>query len=350
MSTADIRPPDVRLAVDAMGGDGGPPVVVQGLNEAARLHPTAHFLLFGDPAVLAPHLEAHPRLTSQVTVREAASTVPSGLKPRNALRADYERSSLALTLEAVANGEASACISAADTGAMMALGMRHLGLFSGIDRPAVASYVPTLRNETVVLDLGANLSVAGKNLLQFGILGTALSETMLAIPEPRVGLLNIGSEETKGPAHIQDAHELMRAHAWAGSYMGFVEPNDLIHGKMDVMVCDGYAGNIFLKSTEATAALVGGYTQATFNESWLSRLGLIFAARQFAKLRQRIDPRRYNGAVMAGLANVCVKSHGGADPISFANALELAIDMVNGGYTRRVPELLETELQQSTSR
>ncbi len=336
----EILPPKATLAVDLMGGDHAPHMAVSGLLEAARLHPTVTFLAFGDAAQIEPLLEADPKRRDQIDLRHTPVKLPSAEKPRNALKGEYQDSSLACAIRATGEGEAAAAVSAADTGAIMALGMRYLGLFPGIDRPAVASYMPTLKNEAVFLDLGANLNVGAKNLHQFGILGTALSEAMLAMTHPRVGLLNIGTEDRKGQPYVREADELMRAHSWPGSYVGFVEPDDLIRGEVDVLVCDGYAGNIMLKSIEASATLIGGYTRATFQESWISRLGYAFAGRQFAKLRRRTDPRRYNGAVMAGLQQVCVKSHGGADSVSFTNALELAIDMANNGYRERVPELL----------
>ena len=338
----EILPPKATLAVDLMGGDHAPGMTVAGLLEAARLHPTVTFLAFGDEAKILPLLEADPKRRGQIEVRHTEVKLPSSEKPRNALRSAYEESSLACAIRVTGCGEAAAAVSAADTGAIAALGMRHLCLFAGIDRPAVASYIPTLRNEAVVLDLGANLNVSAKNLYQFGILGTALSEAMLAMTHPRLGLLNIGTEDRKGQSYVREADELMRAHSWPGRYVGFVEPDDLVNGRVDVLVCDGYAGNIMLKSIEASATLIGGYTRATFQESWVSRLGYALAGRQFAKLRRRTDPRRYNGAVMAGLQQVCVKSHGGADSLSFTNALELAIDMASNGYRKRVSELLQS--------
>lgn len=342
-ATAEILPPKSTVAVDAMGGDDAPLMVIEGLAEAARLHPTVTFLVFGDRAQLEPLIAKHPKIAAQLIVRHAPDAIPAGERPRNALKAKFAETSLSLAMQSVAGGEASALISAGDTGVLMALGMKHFGLFEGIDRPGVASFMPTLKNETVMLDLGANLIVGAKILHQFAVLGTALSEAMMAITNPRIGLLNIGSEDSKGLPQVQEAHDLLSQTHWPGSYEGFVEPLDLIEGKVDVLVCDGYAGNIMLKSVEATTNLVGAYTRATFTESFLARIGYFFAARQFAKLRRRIDPRRYNGAVMAGLTQVCVKSHGGADGVSFANAVEMAIDMVNRDYTRRVPELLASQ-------
>lgn len=339
-TTQEILPPKLTLGIDAMGGDQAPAAIVAGVAEAARLHPTVHFILFGDSDALAALVSAHPKIANQLQIRATTAVLPAGEKPTNALRKAYADASLTRTLQATKAGEVSACISAADTGAMLALGMQNLGVLDGIDRPAVASYMPTLKNETVVLDLGANLNVQAKHLHQFGILGSALAEAMLAIPAPRVGLLNIGTESSKGPSHIQQAHALMAAHPWPGSYQGFVEPQGMVQGQVDVLVCDGYSGNIMLKSTEAAATLIGAYIRASFQESLISRLGYALAGRQFAKLRRRTDPRRYNGAVMAGLKHVCIKSHGGADAVSFCNAIELAIDMVNMKYTQRVTELL----------
>ena len=340
--TNEIKPPPATVAVDAMGGDRAPQIIIDGLIEAARLHTTTSFRVFGDAKALTQQLSG----IEQIKLINAPHALPSGERPRNALKSDYSETSMAQAFADVAAGKAAAVVSAGDTGAMMALGMRHFGLFDGIGRPAIASIMPTKKNETIVLDLGANLTVGGDNLLQFGILGTVLSETMLAMRAPRIGLLNIGSENSKGPVFLQEADALMRAHPWPGAYMGFVEPYDLAEGAIDVLVCDGYAGNIMLKSIEATTSLVATYTLAAFRETWLSRLAVGFAARPFAKLRRRLDARRYNGAVMAGLTRVCVKSHGGADEVSFAHALELAIDMVQQGYAKRVPELLAVEKPQ----
>lgn len=340
-AAVQILPPKCTVAVDAMGGDHGPAVVIPGVLLAARLHTSTTFLLFGDPALIEPLLgAADEALRARIEICPASTFFPVGDKPAHALRKAYADSSLALAIKATQEGQADACVTAADTGALMALGMRYLGLHPGIDRPAVASYMPTLKNETVVLDLGANLDVQSKNLLQFGILGTALSEAMLAIPKPRLALLNIGTETTKGKSFLQEANTLLQQHDWPGSYLGFMEPEDLVNGRTDVLICDGYAGNILLKTMEATAQLIGEYTRATFKESWLSSLGFALAARQFAKLRRRTDPRRYNGAVMAGLQKICIKSHGGADSLSFTNALELAIDMVHAGYGQRLRQFL----------
>ncbi len=339
-ATREILPPSQTVAVDAMGGDHAPGVIVAGVAEAARLHTSVTFLLFGEARQLMPLIAAYPKLADRLLVRPTQGCIPMDEKPSHSLRKHYEQSSLVQAIAALASGSASAVVSAANTGTLMALGIKHLGLIPGISRPAVASYMPTLKNETVVLDLGANLTVKAEHLHQFAILGTALAQTMVSIPHPRIGLLNIGTERTKGPSQVQRAYDLIAAQDWPGSFVGFMEPNDLVEGRCDVLVCDGYGGNIMLKSTEATARLIGAYTRASFQETLLSRLGFALAARQFAKLRRRTDPRRYNGAVMAGLNGVCVKSHGGADSVSFTNALELAIDMVNEGYAASVSALL----------
>ncbi len=340
--TREILPPSQTVAVDAMGGDHAPGVIVEGVAEAARLHVSTTFLLFGDVREIGPLIAAYPRLADRMQVRPTEGSIPVDERPSNSLRKRYEQSSLVQAMDALALGTASSVVSAAHTGTLMALGIKYLGLIPGISRPAVASYMPTLKNETVVLDLGANLTVTADYLYQFAILGTALAQTMVSIPHPRIGLLNIGTERTKGLSQVQRAYDLIAAHDWPGSFVGFMEPNDLVEGRCDVLVCDGYGGNIMLKSTEATARLIGAYTRTSFQETVLSRLGFALAARQFAKLRRQTDPRRYNGAVMAGLNGVCVKSHGGADSISFSNALELAIDMVNEGYASRVSALLPT--------
>ena len=339
-ATREILPPSQVVAVDAMGGDHSPDVIVAGVAEAARLHSAVTFLLFGESQHLRKLISKFPEVADRIVIRASDVVIPDDEKPSRAMREEYESSSLSKAIIAAALGEAQSVVSAANTGIVMALAMQHIGLIEGISRPAVASYMPTLRNESVVLDLGANLTVKGEHLFQFAILGTALAQTMLAIPNPRIGLLNIGTERTKGPNHIQRGYELIKGNQWPGDFVGFSEPHDLVNGDVDVLVCDGYAGNIMLKSTEATAHLIGAYTKASFKETFLSRLGYMLAARQFAKLRRRTDPRRYNGAVMAGLKKVCVKSHGGADSLSFTAALELSIDMVNEGYATRVSDLL----------
>ena len=241
-------------------------------------------------------------------------------------------------IDAVAKGEASGVVSAGNTGALMGMAKLVLKTLPGIDRPAITAFFPTLRGESVMLDLGANIDCDPNNLIEFALMGQLFSRTVLGLVEPTVGLLNVGSEDMKGHQELKDAHALLRSGTVPVNYHGFIEGDDIAAGTVDVIVTDGFTGNVALKSAEGTARLVTQFLRETFKSSIASRIGYLFARRAFTKFRARIDPRRYNGAMFLGLNGIVVKSHGGTDAIGFSNAIGVAYDLVTGGFNDRIKD------------
>ncbi len=258
-------------------------------------------------------------------------------KPSQVIRSG-RNTSMWLSLESVKNGTASGAVSAGNTGALMAMAMIQWKNLPGIDRPAIASFFPTLRGETVMLDLGANISCSARNLVQFAVMGEVYSRTILGIEDPTLGLLNVGTEDTKGNLELQKAADIIRGIDFSGEFVGFVEGDDIPAGAVDVVVTDGFTGNIALKTAEGTAKLINGFVREAFRNSLWAKLGYVFAKHSLDKLRNRSDPRRYNGAMFLGLNGICVKSHGGTDALGFATAIGVAIDMINYGGNQMIAE------------
>jgi phosphate acyltransferase len=314
------------LAVDAMGGDRAPAVVIDGLEIAAERNPAARFLLVGDEAQITPLLARHKRASAVCTVRHAPDAIGNDMKPTAALRA--RQSSMRLAIDAVAGGEASGVVSAGNTGALMAIAKIVLRTLPGIDRPAMAAIGPTARGDVVMLDLGANVQCDTRNLVQFAIMGDVFARTVLGLPAPSIGLLNVGSEELKGDDILRDAAEILRASHIAPQFHGFVEGDDIAAGTTDVVVTDGFTGNVALKTGEGALKLIGQLLRQVFSGSIAGRLAYLLVRPSLDRLREWLDPRRYNGAVMVGLNGVVVKSHGGTDAEGFAHAVDVAMDMV----------------------
>jgi glycerol-3-phosphate acyltransferase PlsX len=320
----------ITIALDAMGGDNAPHIVVAGANIARRRYPDVKFLLYGDEADLKARVERQRGLSEFADVRHAPEAVAADDKPSQVVR-NGKDTSMWRAIEAVKAGDADGVVSAGNTGALLAIAMLVLRRLEGIDRPAIASFFPTLRGETVMLDLGANIRCDSRNLIEFAIMGEVFARTVLGIQDPTVGLLNVGEEETKGNDALRDAANLLRELDLPGEFVGFVEGDDIPAGAVDVVVTDGFTGNVALKTAEGTAKLINAFVRETFRNSLWAKIGYIFAKRSFDKLRSRSDPRRYNGAMFLGLDGVCVKSHGGTDAIGFATAIGVAIDMVKYG-------------------
>lgn len=306
-----------------MGGDAAPQMVVAGAEIAHERLPNVHFLMFGREPDIAPLLEAVPKLASVTTVVHTDDVVPSGERPSIALRS-RRQSSMRLALNAVAKGEAIGAVSAGNTGALLAMSKFTLKTLPGVSRPAIASFFPSLGSEVVMLDLGANLQCDVENLVDFAIMGNAFARALLGIQEPRVGLLNVGSEDIKGHEELQEAAAVLRTVEMPGTFLGFVEGDDIGKGNVDVVVTDGFTGNVALKTAEGTANLVYEFVRRTFRSSIFAGLGYLLARPALRKMRHRIDPRRYNGAMFLGLNGIAVKSHGGTDALGFANAIEVA--------------------------
>lgn len=327
----------LTIALDAMGGDKAPDMVIAGADLARERYPQVDFLFFGDEAQVAPLLERRPALKAVAAVHHTAEAIGNDAKPSVALRSG-RGSSMRLAIDAVAGGRAACVVSAGNTGALMAMAKFVLKTLPGIDRPAIASFFPTLRGETVMLDLGANVECSPDNLVQFAIMGAVFARTVLGLREPTVGLLNIGAEEVKGHESLKTAAARLREGPLPGKFHGFIEGDDIPAGTVDVVVTDGFTGNIALKTAEGTAKLYSEFLRRTFGASLMARLGYLLARSAFKKLKQRTDPRRYNGAMFLGLRGICVKSHGGTDAIGFANAIGVAVDMAMHGFSEKIKE------------
>jgi glycerol-3-phosphate acyltransferase PlsX len=325
----------ITIALDAMGGDRAPAVVLDGADLALERHPDVRFLLFGAEAKIRPLLERLPRLGAAVTLHHTDELIPPEAKPSVALRAGRQ-SSMRLAIDAVAEGRADGVVSAGNTGALMAIAKFVLKTLPGIDRPAIASIFPTLRGESVMLDLGANVECDDDNLVQFAMMGDVFARTVLGVVEPTIGLLNVGSEDLKGNDAVRNASARLRSGAIPLRFHGFVEGNDIAAGTVDVVVTDGFTGNVALKTAEGTARYFIESLQAALRHSLRARIGYLFARGALKKLRSRIDPRRYNGAMFLGLGGIAVKSHGSADAFGFANAIGVAVDMRINGFLDKI--------------
>ncbi len=322
------------LAVDAMGGDHAPEAVFGGLALSVERHPGARFLLVGDEAVLAPMLGARPGLAAVATLRHAPAVIPSEMKPTAALR--VRGASMRVAIDAVASGEALGVVSAGNTGALLALAKIVIKTLPGIDRPAMAAIAPSGRGDVVLLDLGANVACDTRNLVEFALLGDVFARTVLGLPAPSIGLLNVGSEELKGSEVLRQAAELLRSSHIGPQFYGFVEGHDIAAGTTDVVVTDGFTGNVALKTGEGALRLVREMLREVFTASAQARLGYLLARPGLERLREWLDPRRYNGAMLLGLNGVVVKSHGGTDAEGFAHAVDVAVDLVAHGFNERI--------------
>jgi len=323
------------IAIDAMGGDHAPQMVIAGADRVRLRHTDLHFLLFGDEAVILPLVKARDGFDRRVEIVHTPDRVEADAKPSQVLR-HGRKSSMGLAIEAVRDGRADAVVSAGNTGALMGLSKFVLKTLPGIERPAIGSLMPTRRRETVFLDLGANTECDAENLVQFAVMGEVFAREVLGIAKPTVGLLNIGTEDVKGHETIRQAAAALRETSLPIEFRGFVEGTDLSNGTTDVVVTDGFTGNVALKVAEGTAGLYTHLLKQTFNSSLLSRLSYLLASGALDALRQRLDPRRYNGAMLLGLNGVVVKSHGGTDELGFANAINVAIDLVKQGTNQRI--------------
>ena len=322
------------LAIDAMGGDGAPEIVLDGLALIAERHPAARFLLVGDEARLRPLMAARARVAAACTVRHAGAVITAEMKPTAALR--IRDSSMRLAIDAVAGGQAQGVVSAGNTGALLALAKIVIKTLPGIDRPAMAGIGPSARGDVVILDLGANVQCDARNLVEFAIMGDVFARTVLGLPQPTIGLLNVGSEELKGDERVRQAAEVLRLSHVAANFQGFVEGHDITAGTVDVVVTDGFTGNVALKTGEGAFKLVGDLLRQIFRGSLLGKLAYLLVRPGLDRLRLWLDPRRYNGAVFLGLNGVVVKSHGGADAEGFAHAVDVAMDMVLHGFNEKI--------------
>jgi glycerol-3-phosphate acyltransferase PlsX len=338
-------PHKVRIAVDAMGGDHGPSVIVPGARFAQERHPDSEFILFGDRARIEPLLARHSGLGGARLVHTDVA-VRMDDKPSQALRNGRWKSSMWLAIDAVKRGEADLAVSAGNTGALMAMAKFHLKTMPGIDRPAIAAIWPTVRGRSIVLDLGATIGTEPEHLVQLAVMGSAMARALFEIDRPRVGLLNIGVEEVKGLEPVREAAKILRDEQFAHlDYAGFVEGDDIGKGTVDVVVTEGFAGNIALKTAEGTARQFAGYLKAAMSHSLMARIGFFLARGAFATLREKMDPRQANGGVFLGLNGVVIKSHGGTDPEGFAAAIDMGYGMVRHELLLKIGQMLHSHAQ-----
>lgn len=322
------------LAIDAMGGDHAPDIVIAGLDIAAERHPKARFLLVGDEAKLTPLLAAHPRAAAICTVRHAPDVIGNDMKPTAALR--LRQSSLRVAIGAVADGHAAGVISAGNTGAMLALAQVVIRPMPGIARPAMAGIGPSARGDVVLLDLGANIVCDARNLVEFAVMGDVFARTVLGLTAPSIGLMNVGSEELKGSDRVRQAADILRRSHLSPQFHGFVEGHDVTSGTVDVVVTDGFTGNVALKTGEGALKLMSDMLRQIFAGSLSGKIAYLLLRPALDRLREWLDPRRYNGAVLLGLNGVVVKSHGGTDALGFAHALDVAMDMVAHHFNDKI--------------
>lgn len=328
-----------RIAVDAMGGDEGVAVMLAGAARARRRFEGMEFLLVGDESRIRDGLKAHPNLAAASEIVHAAEVVASDAKPSQAIRR-AKTTSMGIAIDLVKQGRAGAAVSSGNTGALMAMAKLSLRTMAGIDRPALAALMPSLgANDTVMLDLGANTEVDERNLVQFAVMGAAYARTALDLARPRVALLNIGTEEMKGTDSIRDAAAQLRAAKHLPlEFTGFIEGNRLSRGDVDVIVCDGFSGNIALKTAEGTARFVADLLRRAFSSSLRSKVGFLISKPATELLRHHLDPNNHNGAVFLGLNGIVVKSHGGANEVGVDTAIGFAAKMVRDELTRRIAE------------
>jgi glycerol-3-phosphate acyltransferase PlsX len=322
-------PRKVRIALDAMGGDHGASVVVPGAEVSLGRHPDMEFVLFGDGAVVEPLLASRPRLKAASRFVHTDIAVKMDAKPSQALRQGRWKSSMWLAIDAVKKGDADVAVSAGNTGALMAMAKISLRTMAGVERPAIACLWPTLKGESIVLDVGASIGADARHLVAMAVMGGGMARALFNLERPKVGLLNIGVEEVKGLDAVREAGQILRdALLPEIDYAGFVEGDDIGKGTVDVVVTEGFAGNIALKTAEGTARQIGQYLKSAMSKTLFSKLGYILARDAFATLSEKMDPRKSNGGVFLGLNGIVIKSHGGTDAEGFAYAVDIGHDMV----------------------
>jgi glycerol-3-phosphate acyltransferase PlsX len=337
-------PKPVRISLDAMGGDHGASVVIPGAALALERHPDIQFLIVGNEAVIGPLLAAHPKLKAVTELRHTDIAVAMNDKPSQALRSGRNKSSMWKAIQAVRDHEADAAVSAGNTGALMAMAKICLKTMAHIERPAIAAMWPTLRGESIVLDVGATIGADAGHLVDMAIMGAAMARIVFDLDRPTVGLLNVGTEEIKGIETVKEAARILReANLPHLDYRGFVEGDDLGKGTVDVVVTEGFAGNIALKTAEGTAKQIGEYLRSAMSRTVMAKIGYLFAKQAFDALKDKMDPRKVNGGVFLGLEGVVVKSHGGTDALGFASAIDVAYDMAQHELMKTIRDMLELD-------
>ena len=316
----------IHLSLDAMGGDYAPDIIIEGAAQSKIRYPNLIFSFFGNKEKIIPLINSY-KILENSNVIHTNEIIEANEKPSIAVRKG-KNSSMGMAIQLVKSGKADALVSAGNTGALMAMTKLLLRPMDGITRPAIAAYFPTIVGESCMLDLGANIECDTKNLVQFAFMGQAFANIVMGIKNPTISLLNIGEEEQKGLDYIKEASKILISLNKQINYKGFIEGDKIAQGMADVIIADGFSGNVSLKTAEGTALLVTSYLKKALSSSIFSKIGYLFAKRAISDFRLQMDPRKYNGAVFLGLNGIAVKSHGGTDAFGFANAIGVAVDMV----------------------
>jgi phosphate acyltransferase len=341
-------PQKVRIALDAMGGDHGPSVVVAGAEVSLTRHPDTEFIIFGDRTAIDPELASRPKLSASTRLVHTDVAVKMEEKPSQALRHGRWKSSMWLALDAIKKGEADVAVSAGNTGALMAMAKFNLKTMKGVDRPAIAALWPTLKGESIVLDVGASIGADPEHLVDLAVMGSAMARVLFDLDRPTVGLLNVGVEEVKGIEDVREAGRILRDEQLPHlDYVGFVEGDDIGKGTVDVVVIEGFAGNIALKTAEGTARQFASYLKSAMSRTLRAKLGYLLAREAFRTLSDKMDPRKANGGVFLGLNGIVIKSHGGTDPEGFAAAIDIGYDMVRYELLAKIGETLSHHKRQA---
>jgi len=336
---------NLTVALDCMGGDRAPQIVIEGADLIASSNLDIHFLLFGDSKKITPILQNCRYLKGRYTLNHTEEFVSSDEKPSIALRRGT-KSSMRLAINSVKDGEADVAISAGNTGALMAMSKIVLRSLPSIDRPAIITSIPNQKKKaTIMLDMGANVECDADVLFQFAVMGHAFARTTLKIENPTIGILNVGSEEAKGNDAVRGAATLLKASNLKNDFYGYVEGDDITKGTVDIVVTDGFTGNITLKAIEGTVKLVTNVIKEGFSDSIWSKIGYILASASINKAKKIMDPRMHNGAMLVGLNGVVVKSHGGTDKVGFSNAIKVAISLVKHEINEQIIHELKSAVE-----
>ena len=331
---------ETRIAVDAMGGDGGPEIIMPSVKDFLSENREVKIDVYGDEKILSKYLNLFDSdISRNLKIIHTDEKVLSEDSPSHALR-HKKNSSMSMAIKSVKDKNAQACVSAGNTGALMAISRFVLGTLDGIDRPAIESMLPSLNGHTHVLDLGANIDSKAEHLYQFAVMGSALSSVLDEKENPSVGLLNVGEETIKGNTQVKEAHDLLLTSKL--NYIGFVEGDDIFCGNIDVIVCDGFVGNIALKTSEGTAKFISSKLKDEFKKNIFTKIAGILSMKVLNSFKKVADPRKYNGASLLGLKGIIVKSHGGADSFAFNNSLKIALKEVN----KDVPTCIDKKLKE----
>lgn len=331
---------ETRIAVDAMGGDGGPKIIMPSVKEFLLANEDVKVDLYGDKKIISNFLDIFDsQLLKNIEITHTDEKVLSEDSPSHALR-HKKKSSMSLAIQSVKDNKAQACVSAGNTGALMAISRFILGTLEGIDRPAIESMLPSLSGHTHVLDLGANIGCKAEHLYQFAVMGSVLAMVLDENPNPTVGLLNVGEESIKGNPQVKEANDLLLNSKL--NYVGFVEGDDIFCGDIDVIVCDGFVGNIALKTSEGIAKFISSKLKSEFKKTIFTKMAGLSSAKVLNSFKKVVDPRRYNGASLLGLKGIIIKSHGGADSFAFNNSLQIALKEVK----KDVPKCIDTKLRE----